>query len=125
MKKFLLYGVNGVINTAASYLLYVLLLQAIDYRIAVVISYCAAVGLSYALNGAIVFGTYGRFWLFALVSLFLLSLNLIITQSLVEGLDWRKEFAQLPAIAAVFVIGFFLNQRFVFNAKAARDGTSK
>jgi putative flippase GtrA len=125
MKKFLLYGVNGVINTVASYALYVLLLQVMDYRISVVISYCAAVGLSYALNGAIVFGMYGRFWRFAFVSLFLMSLNLLITWSLVEALEWRKEFAQLPAIAAVFVIGFFVNQRFVFSARVTGNGGSR
>jgi putative flippase GtrA len=122
MKKFLLYGLNGVVNTVVTYALYVLLVQVIDYRIAVVISYSLGICLSYLLNGAIVFGTYGRFRLFVVVSLLLMALNLAITWSVAEGLHWPKELAQLPAIAVVFVVGFFVNRRFVFSARAVNGG---
>ena len=88
MRKFFLYGVNGVINTVVTYGLYVLLAQFIDYRIAVIVTYALGIGLSYVLNGAIVFGMYGRFWLFVLVSLFLMMINLSITWLLVEGFRW-------------------------------------
>ena len=125
MRKFLLYGVNGVVNTAISYGCYVLLLEVIDYRIAVAIAYALGVCVSYKLNGAAVFGMYGRFWMFAFVSVFLLSLNLLVTSFLVQVMHWWKELAQLPAILVVFVAGFLLNQRFVFNLARGGRSTSR
>ena len=76
----------------------------------------------FAREGATVFGVYGRFWLFALVSVFLMMLNLAVTWSFVEVVGWSKEIAQLPAIGVVFVVGFLINRKFVFVApRAARE----
>ncbi len=119
MKKLLLYGANGVVNTVVTYVLYVLLTRVIDFRIAVIISYSVGIVLSYILNGAIVFGGQGRFWLFVFVSLFLMMLNLSITWLMVDAVGWPKEIAQLPAIVVVFVVGFVVNRSFVFSPPRA------
>lgn len=114
MTKFLLYGLNGVINTAVTLAIYALLTRVIDYRLAVLISYPIGICLSYFLNGAIVFRTYGRFRRFVVVSLFLMLLNLALTALCVEVLGWNPVIAQVPAIAVVYVVGFLLNKLLVF-----------
>lgn len=115
MKKFILYGINGVVNTSVSYGLFLFLSSIIDYRVAIVIAYVAGMMSSYLLNGAIVFATRGHLPRFIAVNLCLMLVNLSITSYLVEGHQWSKAIAQLIAIIVVFIIGFFVNKHFVFS----------
>jgi putative flippase GtrA len=119
MRQLLLYGVNGVINTALSYGLFVVLANLIDYRAAVVISYGVGMYSSYLLNGAIVFGASGRLGRFIAVNLGLMGVNLALTWTLVEEFAWLKELAQLAAIAVVFLLGFALNKALVFGGRTS------
>ena len=124
MKKLLLYGANGVFNTAVTYALYLLLIKVLDYRIALVLVYAIGICLSYAVNGAVVFQVRGRFAFFILVYAGLLMLNLSITWLLVERFAWSEALAPLPAVAVVFVLGFAINKYVVFQQRpaAARRG---
>lgn len=115
MKKLILYGINGIINTLLGYMLFLFLASLIDYRAAVVISYACGMISSYLLNSAIVFDARGHLPLFISVNLCLMLVNLSVTWFLVEGFDWPKEIAQAAAIIAVFGLGFFLNKSFVFS----------
>ena len=118
------YGANGVFNTAVTYALYLLLIKVLDYRVAIVLVYAVGICLSYLVNGAVVFQARGRFAFFVLVYVGLLVVNLLITWSLVERFAWSEEFAPLPAVAVVFVLGFVINKYVVFQQRpaAARRG---
>jgi putative flippase GtrA len=119
MRRFLLYGLNGLINTAITYALYVVLVRFVDYRIAIVAVYGVGIAISYVLNGAIVFGATGHLPRFIGVYALMLLLNIATTSCLVEFGGWSAVLAQLPAIALVYVFGFFLNRQFVFNTRSA------
>ncbi len=114
MKKLIRYGLNGVVNTAVSYGLFLYLASVIDYRPAVVVSYLTGMLSSYIMNGAFVFGTRGHLPLFITVNLSLMLVNLSITWSLVERLAQPKALAQIIAIGIIFLLGFAINGRFVF-----------
>ena len=115
MRKLIQYVLNGALNTVITYGLYLLLVHYIDYRIAIVIVYAVGICLLYFLHGAFVFDARGHLGLFAGVYVGLMLVNMLITWSLVEGLQWSKEIAQLPAIVVAFVLGFVINKRFVFS----------
>jgi len=61
-----------------------------------------------------VFQNKGRFVPFLIIYVLMILTNIAITWSLVEGGYLSKEIAQLIAIVAVFLLGFFLNKRFTF-----------
>ena len=119
MKKLLLYGANGFINTAVTYGLYLLLIKVLDYRVAAVLVYAFGICLSYWVNGAIVFRARGQFVSFVFLYIGLLLLNLVITWLLVERYAWSKVIAPLPAIAVVLVLGFVINKHVIFRQSPA------
>ena len=119
MRKFLQYGLNGAINTVVTYGLYVLLVRFIDYRIAIVLVYIVGIALLYYLHSALVFGAPGRIGSFVMIYVCLMVVNIVLTWSIVESLNWSKEAAQLPAILVVFIVGFVLNKRFVFSPRGS------
>ena len=118
MRKFLLYGMNGILNTVVSYVVFILLAQVVDYRLAIVVAYSLGAAQSYLLNGAVVFRTNGSFTLFVCVSIFLMLVNIGITWTLVDELRFPKEVAQLPAIGVVYILGYWINSRFVFSRQS-------
>lgn len=114
IKRLFLYSINGIINTAVTYGLFLLISRFIDYRISIVISYSIGIFLSFVLNSKIVFKSKGRFHVFILINVVMLLSNLIITWFLVENFNMPKEYAQAVAILIVFILGFGLNKRFSF-----------
>jgi putative flippase GtrA len=114
MKQLFLYGLNGVANTAITYALFLVFINFIDYRFAIVVVYGIGICISYFLNRAIVFSSHGSFLSFAAVSVGLMLLNMMVTMLLVEDFMWPKAMAQLCAIGTVFVVGFAVNKCFVF-----------
>lgn len=123
MRKFILYGMNGAINSVLSYGLFLYLIGIMDYRVAIFISYPTGMLISYVLNGAIVFGSRGHLPLFIAVNLLLLLANVGVTWFLVEAFRQPKAVAQILAIGVVFVMGFLMNKHVVF-AKGARQSSA-
>ena len=117
IKKLILYGTNGIINTAVTYGLFVIISNYIDYRITIVGVYAIGILISYFLNGKFVFNNRGNLGIFAIIMVSMLLVNLSITWILVESFDIVKEIAQLIAILVVFGFGFQLNKKFAFNRK--------
>lgn len=117
IRKMMLYGANGIINTGGSYALFLLISFFIDYRIAIVLVYIIWVFPIYFLTGKIVFKSKGRFVPFLVIYVIMLLTNVAITWSLVEGVQLSKEIAQLIAVVIVFFVGFFLNRRYTFRIK--------
>ena len=114
MRAFIYYGLSGGVNTILTYLLYVGLVQIVDYRIAIPITYAVGIALAYVIHGRFVFRSYGSVHRFVLVYAFLFLLNLAITWQFVAVFGWRAETAQLPAVAGCFIVGYLLSKRFVF-----------
>jgi len=117
IKKLILYGTNGIINTAVTYGLFVIISNYIDYRITIVGVYAIGIIISYFLNEKFVFNNRGNLGIFAIIMVSMLLVNLSITWLLVESFDIVKEIAQLVAILIVFGLGFQLNKKFAFNRK--------
>jgi len=114
VKKLILFGANGIINTIVTYSLFVVISNIIDYRITIVLVYIFGIFLSYVLNKKFVFRIRGKLYLFVLIYLGMLLGNLGITTILVEEFNLVKEIAQLIAVAIVFLIGFTLINRYAF-----------
>jgi len=114
VKKLILFGANGIINTIVTYSLFVVISNIIDYRITIVLVYIFGIFLSYVLNKKFVFRIRGKLYLFVLIYLGMLIANLGITTILVEEFNLIKEIAQLIAIAIVFLFGFTLINRYAF-----------
>ena len=117
IKKLILYGTNGIINTAVTYSLFVIISNYIDYRITIVGVYAIGILISYFLNRKFVFNNRGNLGIFAIIMVSMLLVNLSITWILVESFDIVKEIAQLIAILIVFGLGFQLNKKYAFNRK--------
>ena len=114
IKKLILFGANGIINTIVTYSLFVVISNFIDYRITIVLVYIFGIFLSYVLNRKFVFRMRGKLQLFVLIYGGMLLVNLLITTILVEEFNLIKEIAQLIAVAIVFLIGFTLINRYAF-----------
>ncbi len=117
IKQLAVYGTNGIINTAVTYGLFVIISNYIDYRITIVGVYMIGIMLSYFLNRRFAFKTRGNLGIFIIIMVTMLLTNLSITWYLVESLHIMKEIAQLIAILIVFVLGFKLNRKYAFNRK--------
>jgi len=121
VKKLILFGANGIINTVVTYSLFVVISNIIDYQITIVLVYIFGIFLSYVLNKKFVFRIRGKLYLFVLIYLGMLLANLGITTILVEEFNLLKEIAQLIAISIVFLIGFSLINRFAFPKNTTKN----
>jgi putative flippase GtrA len=117
IKKLVIYGTNGIINTAVTYGLFLVISNVIDYRITIGIVYTIGIFISYFLNGKFVFNTRGNLGIFIIIMVLMFLTNLSITWMLVESFEIPKEISQLIAILVVFGVGFQLNKRYAFQKK--------
>jgi len=107
-------GVGGL-NTFITYILYLVLILVVNYKIAYTISYIIGIFLSYWLNLKIVFQTKStkkKIFLFPLVYLFQYIFGLLLMYGLVEILGFNQFFA--PIIVAICSIPItFILSRFI------------
>jgi putative flippase GtrA len=108
------FGIVGVINTAAYYLSYRLLLTFLPYLAAHLIAYPAVVTLSYVLNTRYTFGAKGSVRTFALYPLASVA-NLVFSTMglsvLVELMDVSRAVASLIAQLAAVPITYLITKR--------------
>ena len=114
LKKLVLYGTNGIINTIITYGLFLIISEYIDYRITIGIVYVIGIVISFFLNRKFVFKVKGKFGIFAIIMITMFLVNLMITWILVESFNIEKEWAQLFAIFVVFGLGYILNKQYAF-----------
>ena len=117
VKKMLLYAGNGIINSVVTYVLFIVISDFIDYRIAIVLVYIPGILLSYFLNQRIVFNKRGHLIIFFIVSILMMGTNVTVTWLLVQVFHVMKEVSQLIAIGVAFLIGYELNKRYSFSEK--------
>ncbi len=114
-KRFIKYGITGIINTAITYPLFILLSNIIDYRFAISIIFPLGVLLSYFLNKKFVFNKEkGNMIAFFFVMTTMFLTNLSITWILVEFGNIAKEISQGLAICIAFIIAYLLNKKISF-----------
>ena len=135
LRKFVLFGLIGVINTAVDWLAFwaigATVPAAADVAwLAKAASYSLGVGASFVLNSAITFRAeyrairaqdplgrsraFGRFWIVALLCMLINS----ATYELVRGTSYLDLPALIAATAAAYVAGFLLNHHWTFRAGA-------
>jgi len=116
------YLLAGGMNTALTYVLYLGLLQVLDYRLAYALAFVAGIGLSFLLLRHLVFARPGKrhslAWLAASQGLQLV-LGLAVVQAWVGWLQGPAWLAPLVAIAVCVPLMFFI-QRWIFTPHAAR-----
>lgn len=111
------YLLAGVINTGATYLLYLALLQVSSYRMAYVISFVAGMALSYLLMRFTVFRLPGRRFSPVWVGgshLAQLGLGLAIVEIWVKLLNGPPALAALVAVALCVPL-MYVVQRWIFS----------
>ena len=135
LRKFVLFGLIGVINTAVDWLAFWVIGVAVPAAgeavwLAKAASYALGVVASFVLNSAITFRAeyqaikeqdhrggrraFGRFWIVALLCMVINS----ATYELVRGASYLDVLALIIATAAAYVAGFLLNHRWTFRPRA-------
>ncbi len=110
----MLYAGNGIINGVLCYGLFLIIINFIDYRVAIVLVYIPGIFLSYFLNGKIVFNNKGNLLVFVTINVLMMGLNVVTTWMLVGVFHLSKQVSMLIAIGFVFLIGYSLNKRYSF-----------
>ena len=114
-KKFIKYGIVGIINTIITYPAFILLSNIIDYTLAIIIIFPLGVLLSYFLNKTFVFTKEkGNPFVFFIVMTIMFLTNFLTTWILVEFGNISKEISQGLAICMAFVIHYLLNKKISF-----------
>ena len=115
LRSFARFVVVGVINTVASYSLFVALELVLPYVVAYAIAYVAGIVLSYMLNTGFVFRVprrWSTFLRFPLVYVVQFALGSGVIVALVEGFAMSPRVAALLALVATVPVTF-LAARFV------------
>ena len=116
--KFIKFLSAGVINSLASYLLYLLLVLFLNYQIAYAMAFIFGIVLSFVLNTKYVFEvdqTIKKFLSFPLVYLVQYILGAIMLNFLIELIGINKFFA--PLVIAVFLlpVSYILSKKILNN----------
>ncbi|AIQ26302.1 GtrA family protein [Paenibacillus sp. FSL H7-0737] len=112
-KQFLKFVISGGINTLATYLVYLLLLEFLSYSMSYTISYISGIFLSYYLNTAFVFKEkvlFRKFLKFPIVYLVQYLINLFMLYVLVEHLNLSKQIVPLIVIVVTIPITYTLSK---------------
>lgn len=120
--SFVRFLISGGLNTGATYVCYLLLLRAVDYKVAYTIAYVLGVALSFIVSRLFVFQAH-RGWLslamFPLVYITQYLIGLLIVWAWIAKLSLPASIAPIVSIVAQIPLTFFMT-RFVFG----RDGKS-
>lgn len=114
LAPFLRFLVSGVANTIATWLLYLLLIQIVPYRVGYTVAFVSGIVLAYALSRYFVFqrkGSAATVAAFPLIYLFQYVLGLAVISVWVEGFGWPAAFAPLAAVALTVPVTFLLSRR--------------
>ncbi|WP_232278715.1 GtrA family protein [Paenibacillus sp. 481] len=112
-KEFLKFVVVGIVNTASTYLIYLLLLSVLSYTLSYTVSYVCGIFISYVLNTYYVFKeklNYKKMIQYPLVYVVQYVLNAIMLYLLIDYLGLEKEYAPLIVIILSIPITFILSR---------------
>lgn len=112
--RFIKFIGAGVINTVASYLLYVVLVLFLSYQISYAIAFVFGIILSFVLNTKYVFEVeqnIKKFVLFPLVYLVQYLLGAFMMTFIVEAIGINKFFAPLVVTVCLLPISYLLSKK--------------
>lgn len=112
-KEFLRFLVSGGVNTLSTYLIYLILLMFLDYRVSYTISYACGIFISYALNVKFVFKekvTFKSFVQFPIVYLLQYLINLLLLYILVDHLHISEIIVPIISVIVTIPISFILSK---------------
>ena len=112
--KFLKFIGAGVVNTIASYLVYLLLVLFLNYQISYAIAFVFGIILSFILNTKYVFEvkqTFKKFILFPLVYLIQYLLGAFMMNFIIEILEINKFFAPLIVTVCLLPVSYLLSKK--------------
>lgn len=105
--------VSGAANTLLTYLLYILLLDAIGHRLAYSAAFLTGIGLAYVLNRNFVFESHAGWRSVLAIPLIYLvqyGLGLSVVEAWVTWLQWPARWAPLAAIGATVPLTYLLTR---------------
>ncbi|HET7834015.1 MAG TPA: GtrA family protein [Gallionella sp.] len=117
--EFVRFLLVGAVNTATSYLLYLLLLVLLPYLLAYSLAYCIGIVISYFLNVRFVFrrkASLAGFIAFPLVYVIQYGLGVLVLWLLVDLANVSPAWAMIGVIVATIPVTF-LASRFILNKK--------
>lgn len=110
-RRFLL---SGAVNTALTYLVYLVLLAVLGHRLSYSVSFGAGIALAYSLNRIYVFREHSG-WRSALATPAIYALQYLLGLSMVEiwvrWLRWPAEAAPLAAVVVTVPLTYFLSRK--------------
>lgn len=112
-KEFFKFVISGGINTAATYIVYLLLIVFLNYSLSYSVSYIIGVLLSYYLNSVFVFKesiSLRKFFKFPMVYLVQYLINLLMLHLLVEYLNLSVQIVPLIVIVITIPITYLLSK---------------
>ncbi|MNI85331.1 GtrA-like protein [compost metagenome] len=112
-KEFFKFIISGVLNTIATYLIYLLLLVFLEYSLAYTVSYLSGIFISYCLNTLFVFKekiSLKTFLKYPIVYVVQYVINLIMIFILVEHLGFSEQIVPLIVVVTTIPITFLLSK---------------
>lgn len=107
------FTISGAVTTAVTYLLYLILINYIDYKVTYIITYMIGIILSFFLNGKIVFKsklTVKKFFLYPLIYIVQFAIGMVLLILLVDYLSVDKRIAPLVIVFITFPLTFIMNK---------------
>ncbi len=112
--KFFKYVSVGVLNTIATYLLYLLLLSFSNYTVSYTIAYIGGIALSYLLNLKYVFkekGSKEKMTIYPLIYLFQYIIGVFILYIAIDKIQIDKEFAPIVVVIITLPLTYILTKK--------------
>jgi putative flippase GtrA len=109
--QFLIFIMVAIMNAAITYVMYLLLLQVLDYKLAYGTSFLMGVMITYFANCKLTFkkNVTVKHWAFVLFTYLLqLLANIYLLYLLVEGCNLNKKIAPFLVIAIIFPITYLV-----------------
>ena len=117
-KRFINFLIFGGLNTAVTYLLYLLLSNAMHYQLAYLIAYISGIGLAYVFNLRFVFNARSSLKKMASYPLIYVAQYLIgagLMFLMLSVLKLPNALAPLFVILLLFPISFYMNKKVLVN----------
>jgi len=121
--EFIKFLSAGVINTVASYLVYISLVLFLSYQVSYAMAFVFGIVLSFVLNTKYVFEvdqTIKKFVLFPLVYFAQYILGAIMMDFLIELIGIDKFFAPLVVVIVLFPVSYILSKLILSNYETKR-----
>lgn len=116
LRRWLKFVIGGLLNTAVTYLLYLLLRHSLSYQISYLFAYVVGVIFSFCYNSRVVFDSevsLGKFIAYPLIYLLHYTISAIFLWVVVTIFGVQDTIAPLVVAGVLLPFSFYLNRRFL------------